>query len=71
MPSVTIYTKPGCPHCAAAMADMQARAMPYTEISVPGNAAALREMLDLNRGQRRVPTIVKDGKVTVGFNGGS
>jgi glutaredoxin len=29
------------------------------------------EMLKLSDGRRKVPVIVKDGQVTVGFNGGS
>ena len=71
MAETTIYTKPGCPHCAAAKADCEKRGVPYKEISVPGNRSALEEMLKLNNGQRRVPTIVEGGKVTIGFNGGS
>jgi glutaredoxin len=29
----------------------------------------LREMLERNGGRRQVPTIVKDGEVTVGYGG--
>jgi glutaredoxin len=70
MVEAVMYTKPGCPYCAGARADFQRRGVAFKEISVPGNAAALDEMLKLNGGQRRVPTIVVDGKVTVGFEGG-
>lgn len=31
----------------------------------------LDEMLGLSGGQRRVPVIQEDGKITVGFGGGS
>ena len=71
MPDVTIYTKSGCPYCAAAKADFQKRGMKFKEISVPNTPGALEEMLKLNNNQRRVPTIVQSDKVTIGWNGGS
>lgn len=69
MSEVTIYTKPGCPYCAAALDDMQRRSVRYKEHNVKKDGAALKRMLELNGGRRQVPTIVQDGKVTVGFNG--
>jgi glutaredoxin 3 len=69
MSDVTLYTKPGCPYCAAAKADLQRRGTPYAEHNVLADPAALRQMLDLNGGRRQVPTLVQDGQVTVGFGG--
>ena len=69
MGDAIIYTKPGCPHCAAAKDDFHGRGIPYTEHNVKADSAALRRMLDLNGGRRRVPTIVQDERVTVGFHG--
>jgi glutaredoxin 3 len=69
MNDVTIFTKPGCPYCAAAKDDLQRRGIRYTEHNVKADADALRQMLDQNGGQRRVPTIVEGGQVKVGFNG--
>lgn len=69
MSDVTIYTKPGCPYCAAAKADLQQRGTPYTEHNVKADRAALKRMLELNGGRRHVPTIVRAGKVEVGFDG--
>ena len=69
MSDVTIYTKPGCPYCAAAKDDLQRSGIRYTEHNVKTDHAALRRMLDLNGNQRRVPTIDRDGQVSVGFNG--
>ena len=69
MSKVTVYTKPGCPYCAAAKDDLQRRGIGYTEHNVKVDPSALRRMVDLNGGLRRVPTIVQDGEVTVGFNG--
>ena len=69
MSGVTIYTKPGCPYCAAAKDDLQRRGIEYTEHNVKADRSALGEMLELNGNRRQVPTIVKDGRATVGFNG--
>jgi glutaredoxin 3 len=38
-------------------------------VNVKKNAAELQRMLEYSKGQRRVPVIVEDGKVTVGFGG--
>lgn len=69
MSTITIYTKPGCPYCAAAKANLQERGLQYAEHNVQADRAALREMLELNGNRRQVPTIVQDGQVTVGFHG--
>mgnify|MGYP001819599744 CR=1 FL=1 len=69
MSEVTIYTKPGCPYCAAAKDDLQRSGTGYTEHNVKADPAALRRMLELNGNQRRVPTIDQGGQVSVGFNG--
>lgn len=69
MSDATIYTKPGCPYCAAAKDDLQRSGIRYTEHNVKADCAALRRMLKLNGNQRRVPTIDKNGQVSVGFNG--
>jgi glutaredoxin 3 len=69
MSHVTIYTKPGCPYCAAAKDDLQRRRVSYTEHNVKADSAALRRMLELNGGRRHVPTVVEDGEVSVGFGG--
>ena len=69
MSQIVIYTKPGCPHCAAAKEDLRQRGIPYLEHNAQDDAAALRRMLELNGGRRLVPTIVEDDRVTVGFDG--
>jgi glutaredoxin 3 len=69
MGDVTIYTKPGCPYCAAAKDDLQRRGIRYTEHNVKSDRAALRRMLDLNGNRRQVPTIVQGDQVRVGFHG--
>ena len=69
MSKVTLYAKPGCPYCAAARDDLKQRGIQYIEHNVKADASALREMLSLNGGRRQVPTIVRDGQVSVGFHG--
>jgi glutaredoxin len=69
MDGIAIYTKPGCPYCAAAKEDLRQRAVAFVEHDVLSDAAALRRMLDLNGGRRHVPTIVAGEQVTVGFGG--
>lgn len=69
MADVTIYTKPGCPYCAAAKEDFQRRDIAYTEFNVKADTAALQRMLELNGSRRQVPTIVEGDNVTIGFRG--
>jgi glutaredoxin len=69
MSDVIIYTKPGCPYCAAAMADLRGRNVPFKQIDAQGDMRAREEMRRLT-GALKVPTIVQsDGSVTVGFDG--
>lgn len=70
MPEKTrIFTKPGCPYCAAAMDDLRARGVPFTQIDVQADLTARKAMETLSGGLR-VPTIVHpDGSVNVGFDG--
>lgn len=69
MDGVTIYTKQGCPYCAAAKEDLRQRGVAFEERDVLSDAAALRRMLQLNGGRRHVPTIVQGQAVSVGFGG--
>lgn len=69
MADIKIYTKPTCPYCAAAKADMDSRDIAYDEINVLADEAALAEMERLSGG-RTVPVIVEGDNVTVGFGGG-
>ena len=68
--SVKLYAKPGCPHCFNARRDLDARGVEYVEFNVREDKNALAEMLELNGGLRRVPTIVEGDSATIGFKGG-
>jgi glutaredoxin len=69
MDSATLFSKPGCPYCAAARDDLRRRNVRYVDHNVIADRAALDRMLDLNGGKRMVPTIVEGDQVKVGFHG--
>jgi len=64
-----IYSKPGCPYTRALKRKLQHDGTPFVEHNVENDPAKLRRMLELNGGQRLVPTIVLGGDVSVGFHG--
>lgn len=66
---VLIYGKDSCPYTSAAIEDYQARAVPFRYINVKKDRVELDRMLALTGGQRQVPVIVEDGRVTIGFGG--
>jgi glutaredoxin 3 len=70
MADVVMYTKPGCPYCAAAKEHYQKKKIAFEEINVIDNDAAQKKLLALSDGQRIVPVIVDKGKVIVGWDGG-
>lgn len=67
---VTIYTKVGCPYCAAAKKHFEETGVQYREIDVQTVPGAADKSVALSGGQRIVPVIVQDGRVTLGFGGG-
>lgn len=71
MSQVRIYTKVGCPYCAAAKEDFQKRGVEYDEIDVHNVPGAAEEAQKLAGGRKMVPVIVENGKTTLGFEGGS
>lgn len=70
MSKVTIYTKEGCPYCAAAKQHYAEQGIDFKEIDIYESPAVKEEVLRLTGGKRIVPVIVEDGKVTTGFGGG-
>ncbi len=67
--TLTIYTKNGCPYCKAAKESFKKQNLEFTEINVSEEPEKIPELVKL-AGVRKVPVIVDNGKVTVGFNGG-
>ncbi len=70
MSEVTIYTKQGCPYCAAAKEHYSKEGIVFTEIDVFDVPGAKEEAIKIAGGKALVPVIVKDGAVEVGFGGG-
>ncbi len=70
MADVTVYTKVGCPYCAAAKKQFDDQGVSYTEIDVHDTPGAQNKVLELTGGERIVPVIVENGEVKVGFGGG-
>ena len=68
--SVTIYTKPGCPYCAAAKTRMQEQSVAYEEIDVFLVEGAREKLIELTGGRAVVPVIVDGDKVSVAPGGG-
>ena len=63
-----MYTKPNCPYCAAARADMSSRGEAFEERDATTSPAWKAELMTLTRNTGLVPTIVRDGdQVQVGF----
>lgn len=69
--TTVIYTKPGCPYCAAAKLDLEARGLDYDEIDVYTVPGAPEKVAELTGGMNVVPVVVEeDGAVRVAAGGG-
>lgn len=51
--------------------DYEKSGRPFEYINVQKDSEALQRMLQLTKGVREVPVILEQGKVTIGYNGGS
>ncbi len=68
---VMIYTKPGCPYCAAAKQDLDARGVDYDEIDVYTTPGAREQLSELTGGMNVVPVILEeDGEIRIAAGGG-
>ncbi len=70
MSTVTIYTKEGCPYCAAAKKHYNDSGIDFKEIDVHKTDGAQEDLLKLTGGERIVPVIVEKDEVKLGFGGG-
>ena len=67
--SVVIFGKDNCPYTQAAVEDYKRRGREVDYVRVTASPADLERMLTYSKGKRRVPVIVDEGKVTIGFGG--
>lgn len=68
--SILIYTKTGCPYCAGALKSLQQQGTVYEEVNLYDHPERIEEMINL-AGTRKVPVMVDNDTITVGFNGGA
>lgn len=64
-----IYTKDGCPYCAQALKLLNERGVEFEEINLTREQHRIDEIISLTGG-RKVPVVVEDGSVEIGFQGG-
>lgn len=69
MEKTIIYTKNGCPYCAAAMKDMRERGEEFEERNCSENPSYVDDVVRIS-GSRVVPLIVRGEAHQVGFGGG-
>jgi glutaredoxin 3 len=55
--SVTIYTKPLCPYCAAALDLLNEKGVAYKELDISGKPELRAEMIRRSGGRMTVPQI--------------
>jgi glutaredoxin len=66
-----IYTKPGCPYCATAKQELEARGVAYDEIDVYTSPGAREQLAEITGGMNVVPVIIEeDGEVRIAAGGG-
>jgi len=69
MADVVIYTKPGCPYCAAAKKSYDDKGVSYDELDVKSDPEIAEKAQGLAGGTKIVPVIVESGEVKLGFGG--
>lgn len=66
---VLIFGKEHCPYTSAAIEDYERRDVAFQYLDVEADDAELERMLGYSGGSRRVPVVVEEGKVTIGWGG--
>ena len=66
---VLIFGKENCPYTRKATEDYAVRDIDFQYIDVRASRDDMDRMLGYTNGVRRVPVIVDDGKVIIGFGG--
>ena len=69
-PGITLYTKTGCPYCAAKRKEFTDKGISFVEINVTERPEVIAELVKLTRGERVVPVIVEGDRVSVAPEGG-
>ena len=64
---VKVYSTPTCPWCAMAKKYLASKNIPFEDIDVSKDKAAVAEMVQKS-GQKGVPVIDIDGNIVIGFD---
>ena len=68
--ALELYGSSGCPYTAELREELEWKAREFFEYDVEADAQALARMVALTGGNRTVPVLVEDGRVTqIGVNG--
>jgi glutaredoxin 3 len=67
MNRVKVYSTGQCPVCVKAKSFLDKRGIPYDEVRIDLDRAAMKEFSVVTNGARTVPQIVVDGKCIGGF----
>ena len=59
---VLVYMTSWCGDCRNTLRWLDAAGVAYRKVDIDRNAAAARRVMELNRGNRSVPTILVDGE---------
>lgn len=70
MSDVVMYTKEGCPYCAAARKHYNDQGVTFQDIDINRTPGAKDKVLQLTGGEAIVPVILEDGQIKKGFGGG-
>ena len=68
MSRVTLYSTASCGYCNMAKAKLEQWNIPYEEVRIDTDAAAMREFVEKTNGARSVPQILIDDEVIGGFS---
>ena len=68
MSRVTVYSTAGCAFCERAKLMLNKWEIPFEEIRIDRDPAAMREFVEVTNGARTVPQIIIDGKPIGGFD---
>ncbi len=66
-----IFGKDSCPYTSEARQDYARQGKKFEYINVIRDPSQLKRMLEFSGGVREVPVIVEEGRVTIGYNGGT
>ena len=68
MPRVTVYSTAHCGFCSMAKTKLDQWDIPFEEIPIDNDAAAMKQFAEVTNGARTVPQIIIDGKPIGGFS---